>query len=170
MSCFFDVKQFVLKNDNQIALAFGCFDILHYGHIRFFKEIKKRTTLPLCVGVLPDYVVSFYKGEGRPIVNEKQRVEVVGALKYVDFAFLLKKSNQLNNLGREYAINNDELPLWNTAICWLDIIKPTEFYYSSDFHMSSIISRYFSDNNINSIEIPYTKGISTSEIVKHIIS
>lgn len=165
-----DIRQFVLTNRNQVALAYGCFDILHFGHINFFREIKKRTTLPLCIGVLPDFVVSNLKGQGRPLVNEIQRVEIVNALKFVDYAFLLQKSDQIDSLKKKYSLTNEDIPLWSTAISWLEIIRPKEFYYSSDFHMSTNISNYFSDNEIHSIKIPYTKEISTSDIVKRIVA
>ena len=114
--------QFALDNNRQIALAFGCFDILHIGHISFISKIRQITSLPLCIGILPDFVIASSKGCNRPIIIEEQRAEIISSLKNVDMAFVLEKSKRIDTLSKEYELTDKELPLWSTAMCWLDTL------------------------------------------------
>jgi D-beta-D-heptose 7-phosphate kinase/D-beta-D-heptose 1-phosphate adenosyltransferase len=61
----------------------GCFDLLHIGHTRYLQEAR---TLGDCliVGVNSDASVRGIKPDGRPIVPETQRAEVLAALACVD--------------------------------------------------------------------------------------
>ena len=45
----------------------GCFDILHYGHILYFEEAKKKGDC-LLVSVTPDRFI--FKGPSRPFIKE----------------------------------------------------------------------------------------------------
>lgn len=163
------IQGFVSEH-HKFALAFGCFDILHIGHVRFFRTIKNHTDLPLCVGILPDFVVTATKGIGRPIVCETQRTELLNALRDVDFAFILEPSERFMLLKEEYRLSDNDIPLWSTALCWLDILRPKEFYYSSDFKMTEKINRFFVDREICSFVVPYTIGISTTDILNRLNS
>jgi cytidyltransferase-like protein len=67
----------------------GVFDMLHKGHVTHFREIKKK--FPNCllvVGVAPDKRVQYKKGKNRPILKQKERAEMVNAVKYVDYVFV----------------------------------------------------------------------------------
>jgi FAD synthetase len=65
------------------VLVGGCFDILHYGHIRFLKEAKKKGNY-LVVALESDENTKRLKGSGRPIHNQKQRREILESLNFVD--------------------------------------------------------------------------------------
>ncbi len=67
-----------------IALANGCFDLLHVGHIRLVVAARACADV-LVLAVNTDASVRSYKGEGRPVVPLTERMEVVGALEGVDF-------------------------------------------------------------------------------------
>lgn len=67
----------------KVVLVGGCFDILHYGHICFLKEAKKKGDY-LVVALESDKNTKKLKGPGRPIHNQKQRREVLEALNFVD--------------------------------------------------------------------------------------
>jgi D-beta-D-heptose 7-phosphate kinase/D-beta-D-heptose 1-phosphate adenosyltransferase len=62
----------------------GCFDILHVGHVRYLAEAR-RLGDALLVAVNSDRSVRALKGEGRPVMNEAERAEVLAALAAVDF-------------------------------------------------------------------------------------
>ena len=67
----------------------GVFDLLHPGHIYIFKYIKKK--LPdhkLVVGIMRNERVKILKGTKRPIMTDLERLEMVDAVKYVDFSFI----------------------------------------------------------------------------------
>ncbi len=74
------------------VLVGGCFDILHYGHIRFLEEAKKLGDW-LVVALESDENVRRMKGEGRPIHNQAQRKEMLEALSCVDEVIALPPMN-----------------------------------------------------------------------------
>jgi rfaE bifunctional protein nucleotidyltransferase chain/domain len=71
----------------RIVFTNGCFDILHPGHSRYLARAKARGDV-LIVGVNSDRSVRKLKGEGRPIVSEAHRAEMVAALKPVDYVVI----------------------------------------------------------------------------------
>jgi rfaE bifunctional protein nucleotidyltransferase chain/domain len=66
-----------------ITLANGAFDLLHVGHVRYLRAAKQLGGR-LIVGVNSDVSVRSLKGEGRPLVPEGERAEVLAALADVD--------------------------------------------------------------------------------------
>ena len=67
----------------KIIFTNGCFDILHVGHVRYLKKARSLGDW-LIVGVNSDSSVRKLKGPGRPVNSEKERMEVLAALKAVD--------------------------------------------------------------------------------------
>jgi rfaE bifunctional protein nucleotidyltransferase chain/domain len=67
-----------------VALANGCFDVLHVGHVRLLAEARRHADL-LVVALNADASAHALKGEGRPFVPLAERMEVVAALTGVDF-------------------------------------------------------------------------------------
>ena len=66
-----------------IILANGCFDLLHVGHVRYLAGAKALGGR-LVVGINADASVRALKGEGRPLMPENERAEIVAALAAVD--------------------------------------------------------------------------------------
>jgi D-beta-D-heptose 7-phosphate kinase/D-beta-D-heptose 1-phosphate adenosyltransferase len=62
----------------------GCFDLLHVGHVRFLDEAKTLGDR-LVVAINDDESVRRLKGEGRPVVPHAERMELVSALRSVDW-------------------------------------------------------------------------------------
>lgn len=67
-----------------IAFANGVFDILHVGHVRYLQEAAGVADL-LVVAVNGDRSVRMLKGEGRPVMPEAERAEIVSAIRGVSF-------------------------------------------------------------------------------------
>lgn len=67
-----------------IALANGVFDLLHVGHVRYLEGARALADV-LVVAVNSDRSTRAYKGEGRPIIPEAERAELVAALACTDF-------------------------------------------------------------------------------------
>jgi D-glycero-beta-D-manno-heptose 1-phosphate adenylyltransferase len=66
-----------------IVLANGNFDLLHVGHVRYLRGAKELGG-KLIVAINSDESVRALKGEGRPIMPENERAEIVAALADVD--------------------------------------------------------------------------------------
>jgi D-glycero-beta-D-manno-heptose 1-phosphate adenylyltransferase len=67
----------------RIILANGNFDLLHVGHVRYLRGAKALGG-KLVVAINSDQSVRALKGEGRPIMPEQERAEIVSALADVD--------------------------------------------------------------------------------------
>ncbi|MDT7806996.1 MAG: D-glycero-beta-D-manno-heptose 1-phosphate adenylyltransferase [Acidobacteriota bacterium] len=68
----------------RVVFANGCFDLLHVGHVRYLEAARGLGDL-LVVGINGDEQVRRLKGEGRPHIPERERAEVIAALRAVDY-------------------------------------------------------------------------------------
>lgn len=78
------------KQGARIVFANGCFDILHVGHVRYLEGAKALGDL-LVVGINADEQVRALKGEGRPLVPERERAEIIAAIRAVDFVTIFQE-------------------------------------------------------------------------------
>ena len=77
-----------LKQDGRtVAFANGCFDLLHVGHVRYLEAAAQEADA-LIVAINDDASVRTLKGEGRPILPDADRAELVAALRCVDFVVI----------------------------------------------------------------------------------
>lgn len=67
----------------RLVLANGKFDLLHVGHVRYLRGAKELGG-KLIVAINSDESVRALKGEGRPVMPENERAEIVAALADVD--------------------------------------------------------------------------------------
>ena len=74
-----------------VALANGLFDLLHVGHLRYLEGARAQADL-LVVAINTDVSARALKGEGRPVVPEGERAELVAGLACVDFVTLFSES------------------------------------------------------------------------------
>lgn len=79
-----DFCQVLRDGGQKVVFTNGCFDILHAGHVRYLKKARSYGDC-LVLGLNTDDSVRRLKGPKRPINNELDRAEVVGALKSVDY-------------------------------------------------------------------------------------
>jgi D-glycero-beta-D-manno-heptose 1-phosphate adenylyltransferase len=70
-----------------VALANGCFDVLHVGHVRYLQGARREADV-LVVGVNGDGSVRKLKGPGRPVLGEQDRAMLVAALRVVDYVVI----------------------------------------------------------------------------------
>jgi rfaE bifunctional protein nucleotidyltransferase chain/domain len=71
------------RDGERIVLANGNFDLLHVGHVRYVRGAKELGG-KLVVAINSDMSVRALKGEGRPVLPEGERAEIVAALGDVD--------------------------------------------------------------------------------------
>jgi rfaE bifunctional protein nucleotidyltransferase chain/domain len=70
-----------------VALANGCVDLLHGGHVRYLQGAAREADV-LVVAVNDDASVRDLKGDGRPLLPGAARAELVAALDGVDYVVL----------------------------------------------------------------------------------
>jgi rfaE bifunctional protein nucleotidyltransferase chain/domain len=68
----------------RLVFTNGCFDLLHVGHVRYLQAARALGDA-LLVAVNGDDSVRALKGPTRPINNEEDRAELLGALGCVDY-------------------------------------------------------------------------------------
>lgn len=62
----------------------GCFDLLHLGHVRYLEQARRLGNF-LVMGLNSDKSVRKLKGQGRPLVPEQERAEILAALTCIDY-------------------------------------------------------------------------------------
>lgn len=76
------------KQAKKTVLAGGCFDVLHPGHVVFLEKAKKAGDL-LVVLLESDEKIKKIKGVNRPVHTQKERAQVLSALRSVDYVVML---------------------------------------------------------------------------------
>ncbi|MDR2528931.1 MAG: bifunctional heptose 7-phosphate kinase/heptose 1-phosphate adenyltransferase [Synergistaceae bacterium] len=78
----------------KIGFTNGCFDCLHLGHLYSLRQARKTCDV-LVVGVNSDASVKRYKGEGRPLQDERTRATLLASLEYVDYVVTFDEDTAL---------------------------------------------------------------------------
>ena len=74
------------REGRRVVFTNGVFDLLHPGHVRYLEAARAEGDA-LIVAVNSDRSVRANKGPERPIVPERERAELIAALRCVDGAF-----------------------------------------------------------------------------------
>jgi len=80
--------------NERIVFTNGCFDLLHIGHTRYLQEARRLGDC-LIVGINSDASVRAIKPDGRPIVPQAQRAEVLASLACVDHVVVFDEPDPL---------------------------------------------------------------------------
>ena len=81
-----------------IAFANGVFDILHVGHVRYLQGAAAVADR-LIVAVNGDESVRELKGTGRPVMAERERAEIVSAIRGVSWVIIFREKSPARLLG-----------------------------------------------------------------------
>lgn len=97
MSKYPEIKSILkdIRLGKKVVFTNGCFDLLHVGHIRYLQQAKALGDL-LVVGVNSDNSVKRLKGPTRPLQSEKDRAEILTALRSVDFVVIFDEDSPEN--------------------------------------------------------------------------
>ena len=129
----------------KIAFTNGCFDLLHIGHVSYLEEAKKLADI-LIVGINTDESVKKLKGPTRPIQNEKDRSEILAALKAVDHTVLFGEETPLN---------------------LIKIIKPDFLVKGGDWKIEQIVGSDFVLSYGGSVKsLNFINGKSTTSLIE----
>ena len=116
---------------NKKVFVSGCYDMLHSGHVAFFKEASQYGDL--YVGIGSDKTIQELKNR-KTVYSEKERLYMVKAIRYVTDAFINSGSGMLDFLDT------------------LDIVKPDVFVVNSDGG-SDVKRKLCADRGIEYIEL-----------------
>lgn len=82
------------------VITFGTFDIFHYGHLKILERAKSMGD-HLTVGVSTD-ALNFSKKQCNPVYSQRDRIEIVQGIRYVNDAFFEESLEQ----KREYILHH----------------------------------------------------------------
>ena len=128
----------------RIGYLGGCWDLFHVGHLNYIKKAKTYCDY-LIVDVTPDELV-FQQKNKYPIIGEKDRLEVVRAIRYVDKAGLSDEERDIGALNK-YGYN----------ILFISEEHKGKPYYNELEEKMKVLG-------VDVVYIPYTEGISSTII------
>ena len=135
------------KKRKKIVFTNGCFDILHYGHIKYLQKCRSLGQA-LIVGVNSDSSVKKIKPKGRPVTGQKERAAIISALQCVDYVTIF------NEITPEKIIK---------------IIAPDILAKGADWRKKDIVGRSVVEKRGGRVvSVPFVKGFSTTRILKRI--
>ena len=136
-----------LQETGRIVFTNGCFDLLHPGHVAYL-EAARSLGGALVVGLNSDASVKRIKGPERPIVPERDRAAVVGALRAVD-AVVIFDEDTPERLMRE--------------------LKPTVYVKGGDYQIENLPeARVAAEIGAKVKILPFEPGYSTTALVERI--
>ncbi len=120
-------------------------DLIHEGHINILKKSKEHGEVT--VGLLTDEAINVYKP--LPVFDYKRRKEIISSIKFVDKIYKTEDwdySRALKYLKPDFVVHGDDWKNNNQKRVRENVINQIKNW------------------NGKLIEIPYTKGISSTEI------
>lgn len=148
---YYKIREVEKMKKYHIGYTCGVFDLFHVGHLNLLERCKEMCDV-LIVGICDDkYVREIKKKE--PIYDEEQRVRIVNALKVVDRAEIVNieetndKMLAIERFGFDVLFSGDD---WKGS----ERYKKTE----EQFKKYGATIEY----------LPYTQGVSTTEIKEKI--
>lgn len=135
------------REGKRLVFTNGCFDLLHPGHVRYLNQARELGDA-LVVALNSDQSVRAIKGEGRPILTERERAEVMAALEAVDYV----------------TIFDEETPRELIASLLPDVLVK-----GGDWTTEQIVGREEVEAAGGKVlSLPYVEGLSTTDIIKRI--
>lgn len=87
------------KKGKKIVLTQGVWDLIHEGHAKYLEAAKSYGDM-LVVGLDSDELTRARKGPNRPIVPEKERIEMLTHLRHVDIVTVREMEHDIGHLIR----------------------------------------------------------------------
>lgn len=150
MDNFIEAKKIEAKKYER-GYTCGVFDLFHVGHLNLLERCKALCDY-LIVAICDDDYVRFVK-QKKPVYSQEERQRIVGALKCVDEAVIVTPAEiddklvVLKRFGFDVLFSGDD---WKGS----DRYNKTE----QDFALYNAKIEY----------LPYTQGVSTTDIVNRI--
>jgi D-beta-D-heptose 7-phosphate kinase/D-beta-D-heptose 1-phosphate adenosyltransferase len=88
-----------IRASKRIVFTNGCFDLFHSGHVQLLRAAKALGDV-LVVGINSDRSTRANKGDGRPVLGERDRVSILNALECVDYITVFDELTPINLIKR----------------------------------------------------------------------
>jgi len=135
------------------TLVGDVFDLFNIEHVHYLRECSK-VGRPLVVVIQADKTAKIRSGFGRPIMNEKQRAEMVAALEFVDFVLILERPSDYEKYLQIIMPKNYIYPK--------GIMKHRKFAARLITEKFPGITIFFLDNNLHQYDVDFlTKRLQT---------
>tara|TARA_X000000950_G_scaffold67378_1_gene83200 strand:+ start:473 stop:1909 length:1437 start_codon:yes stop_codon:yes gene_type:complete len=144
-----DISKILKDYDNEKIIGFtnGCFDLLHTGHISYLKSAKQKCDI-LILGLNSDESIKKLKGKNRPIVELKDRIEILSSFPFVDKIVVFEEV---------------------TPIKLIKKIKPNIIFKGKDYKKKDVVGFYESKKwHGRVILIDFIENKSTTNIIERI--
>lgn len=136
------------EQGRSLVFTNGCFDLLHLGHVRYLQDAKALGDL-LIVGLNSDASARRIKGEGRPILPQEERSQILAALACVDGVVIF---------GEE------------TAELLVSLLQPEVYVKGGDYGAENLPeARIVAQYGGRTVILPFLKGHSTTAIIERIL-
>lgn len=143
-----NLDEFIQRHSgDKIVFTNGCFDILHVGHKRYLEEASRLGDI-LVVGVNSDASVTRLKGPGRPVNTERDRVELLTAMDFVDYVIVFEDDTPFDLIQR---------------------IQPDILVKGGDYRPEDVVGKDIVEKKGGNVVIlPFVDGKSTTSIITKI--
>lgn len=128
----------------------GVFDLFHTGHVELLKRAKALGD-KLIVAINGDEMVASYKR--RPYFKENDRLKIIKACRFVDEAFVIRQYDN-KEVIKAYGINK--------------IVHGDDWEEKGYMEQIRVTPEFLEKNHCELVILPYTAGISTSDLIKRI--
>ena len=143
------IRNQLKQQDKKVVFTNGCFDLLHSGHIHLFREARKKGDV-FIVAVNDDSSIRKIKGTSRPIFPLKERIEILAAIKDIDYLASFSEETPQKIIAR---------------------LLPDVLVKGADWKPEEVVGKREVEDVGGEVEIiPYLEGRSSSDIVKRIVS
>ena len=138
-------EEFQRQRPSVLVTTNGCFDLLHVGHLR---TLLKARALGSClvVALNSDASVRRLKGSSRPLVEERERAEMMAGLECVDHVVIFEE---------------------DTPLATLELLRPDIHVKGGDYQVEDLPETALLRSWGGRVEIaPFVPGRSTSRLEK----
>ena len=168
-----------LKEKNKLILCHGVFDVVHIGHINYFKDAKKIGG-KLIVSVTSDKYVN--KGPGRPSFTLRERLEALEQLEVVDYVCISNEktaTNIINKIKPDYYCKGHDYKKVAETKDNMDLQEEVKAVKSNKGKFVVIKTKIFSSskiinsNNLNNLEsncVQYINNIKNNYKLNYILN
>ena len=128
----------------QLVFTNGVFDLLHVGHVRYLEQARTLGDV-VVVAINSDASARKLKGEGRPLINQDERAEILAALRTVDYVTIFDDVSPRSLIAR---------------------VSPDVLVKGGDYALDEIHGREEVESaGGRVVSLPFVEGVSSSGII-----